>query len=297
MPDLQPMVKKACKKGHIVDFKTCSSSGRSSGGATTAQRSMSSIVLGRQMQNLGYSSQALTWQHDIAEATGVQPSPPQVQMMTSVHQEGPEQQAQRWQHKEGKDQCKGIAVWQGLQTCGESNPRLLVPPTTLLSMLMISLMTKLPMTQKKTTPRMTLRTNTKEVKMEDDSDGQGDEVMVGTATDVQDLDAEGDETMTKTTGQKIVVLLELLININTRRVPDVPTEKEYKRAALLDPEATAVNNIEEEDGTNNGDCPFIVHGLTGSTLEHLGGKVLGIGQEKEPESLYNNPQLYSQMFP
>ncbi|KAI0757497.1 hypothetical protein C8Q80DRAFT_1216104 [Daedaleopsis nitida] len=37
-----------------------------------------------------------------------------------------------------------------------------------------------------------------------------------------------------------------------------------------DPEATAVNNIEEEDGTDEGDCPFIVHGLTGSTLEHLG---------------------------
>ncbi|KAI0741521.1 hypothetical protein C8Q80DRAFT_1051205, partial [Daedaleopsis nitida] len=63
-----------------------------------------------------------------------------------------------------------------------------------------------------------------------------------------------------------------------------------------DPEATAVNNIEEEDGMDEGDCPFIVHGLTGSTLEHLGkvrpyeitaraieyfktgGKVLGIGQ-------------------
>ncbi|KAI0746413.1 hypothetical protein C8Q80DRAFT_1061794, partial [Daedaleopsis nitida] len=81
-----------------------------------------------------------------------------------------------------------------------------------------------------------------------------------------------------------------------------------------DPEATAVNNIEEEDSTDEGDCPFIVHGLTGSTLAHLGkvrpyeitaraikyfktgGKVLSIGQRKEPESVYNNLQLYPQMF-
>ena len=82
-----------------------------------------------------------------------------------------------------------------------------------------------------------------------------------------------------------------------------------------DPEATAVNNDNSDEETENGNCPFVVHGLTGSNLEHLGkirpkeiraraveyfksgGKALGIGQEKEPESLYNNPQLYPQMFP
>ena len=82
-----------------------------------------------------------------------------------------------------------------------------------------------------------------------------------------------------------------------------------------DSESTAVNNLEEDEGTEEGDCPFIVHRLTGKTLEHLGkirpyeitahavehfrsgGKVLGIGQHKEPESLYNNLQLYPQMFP
>ncbi|KAI0741508.1 hypothetical protein C8Q80DRAFT_1050484, partial [Daedaleopsis nitida] len=63
-----------------------------------------------------------------------------------------------------------------------------------------------------------------------------------------------------------------------------------------DPESTAVNDTDEEDGTEKGYCPFIVHGLTGSNLEQLGhsrpheitaraveyfksgGKVLGIGQ-------------------
>ena len=82
-----------------------------------------------------------------------------------------------------------------------------------------------------------------------------------------------------------------------------------------DAESTAVNNLDEDEGTEKGDCPFIVHGLTGKTLEHLGkirpyeitaravehfksgGKVLGIGQSKEPETLYNNPKLYPQMFP
>ena len=83
----------------------------------------------------------------------------------------------------------------------------------------------------------------------------------------------------------------------------------------VDPEAAAVNKTEEEEGVEEGECPFIVHGLTGETLERLGkirpyeikaravehfksgGKVLGIGQAEQPESLYNNPQLYPQMFP
>ena len=72
--------------------------------------------------------------------------------------------------------------------------------------------------------------------------------------------------------------------------------------------------MNEDDGTEKGDCLFIVHGLTGKTLEHLGkirpyeitaravehfksdGNVLDIGQSKESESLYNNPKLYPQMF-
>ena len=82
-----------------------------------------------------------------------------------------------------------------------------------------------------------------------------------------------------------------------------------------DPEATAVNDTEEDEGIEQGECPFVVHGLTGSNLERLahsrpheittraveyfksGGKVLGIGQAEQPESIYDNPQLYPQMFP
>ncbi|KAI0703149.1 hypothetical protein C8Q76DRAFT_771529 [Earliella scabrosa] len=82
-----------------------------------------------------------------------------------------------------------------------------------------------------------------------------------------------------------------------------------------DPEATAVYETEEDEGAETGDCPFIVHGLTGANLERLmntrrhevtaravdyfksGGKVLGIGQAEHPLSIYDNPQLYPQMFP
>ncbi|KAI0741496.1 hypothetical protein C8Q80DRAFT_1109884, partial [Daedaleopsis nitida] len=37
-----------------------------------------------------------------------------------------------------------------------------------------------------------------------------------------------------------------------------------------DPEATAVNDTEEDEGIEEGDCPFIVHGLTGTNLNKLG---------------------------
>ena len=83
----------------------------------------------------------------------------------------------------------------------------------------------------------------------------------------------------------------------------------------IDPEAAAVTGVNEKEGMKAGQCPFVVHGCTGTTFEHLdkqhphqiklhaiehfklGGKVLGIGQAKHFESLYNNPQLYPQMFP
>ncbi|TFK59312.1 hypothetical protein BDN72DRAFT_780922, partial [Pluteus cervinus] len=70
-------------------------------------------------------------------------------------------------------------------------------------------------------------------------------------------------------------------------------------------------NYEEEDGVDTGDCPFVVHGLSSTAittetaeslkataLKHMntGGKMLAIGQSLQPESLYNNPSLYPQMF-
>jgi hypothetical protein len=79
-----------------------------------------------------------------------------------------------------------------------------------------------------------------------------------------------------------------------------------------DPESTAVNDMEEEEGTETGKCPFVVHGLTGEeyttksikaikaiALQHLTSnrKILAIGHEAHPESIYNNPQLFPQMMP
>jgi hypothetical protein len=70
--------------------------------------------------------------------------------------------------------------------------------------------------------------------------------------------------------------------------------------------------MEDEDGTEEGICLFTVHGLTGDeytrltmtqltaqALKHLHdqGKVLGIGHEDKPQSMYDNPQAYPQMFP
>ena len=76
-------------------------------------------------------------------------------------------------------------------------------------------------------------------------------------------------------------------------------------------------NVNEDDilGVEEGKCPFIVHGITGEELSKLektnpqqlktiavkhfksNSKMLGIGISDEPESTYNNPQLYPQMFP
>ena len=71
-------------------------------------------------------------------------------------------------------------------------------------------------------------------------------------------------------------------------------------------------DTELEDGTEHDECPFVVHGLSGEDLDtksittlkgialrHLnsGGKVLVIGHSSTLESIYNNPELYPQMFP
>lgn len=78
------------------------------------------------------------------------------------------------------------------------------------------------------------------------------------------------------------------------------------------PEGTSVHDMEEEEGTADGECTFTVHGLTGeelnvmsinavkvNALQHLNsqGKFLAIGHSEEPESIWHNPQLYPQMFP
>ena len=92
-----------------------------------------------------------------------------------------------------------------------------------------------------------------------------------------------------------------------------PVSIEYRESVTNKvPKGTSVFDQEEEDGTEEGDCAFAVHGLTGETLNsmspsavkvlaliHLNnnGKMLAVGHSDKLESIWNNPQLYPQMFP
>ena len=104
-------------------------------------------------------------------------------------------------------------------------------------------------------------------------------------------------------------------NENLNEYPEdmPPVSIEYKQMQHnKTPEGTSVHDMEVEDGTEEGDCAFTVHGLTGhdlnvmstnaikvKALQHLNsqGKILAIGHAQEPESIWHNPQLYPQMFP
>ncbi|KIM77361.1 hypothetical protein PILCRDRAFT_12005, partial [Piloderma croceum F 1598] len=79
------------------------------------------------------------------------------------------------------------------------------------------------------------------------------------------------------------------------------------------PEATSAFDNEDEDGVEDGPCPFVVNGVMGEQLEsmtleamiakaakHLredDGGVLAVGHDDRPQSTYHNPQLYPMMFP
>jgi hypothetical protein len=92
-----------------------------------------------------------------------------------------------------------------------------------------------------------------------------------------------------------------------------PVSIEYKEMSTnKTPEGTSVFDMEDEDGVEDGDCPFMVHGLTGEALntmstnalkakalQHLNsqGKILAVGHAEHAESIWRNPQLYPQMFP
>ena len=77
-------------------------------------------------------------------------------------------------------------------------------------------------------------------------------------------------------------------------------------------EATSVFDMEDEDGVEEGNCPFVVHGLTGENystlskdatralaLQHLikDQKILFVGHGTKPESMFNNSQLFPSMMP
>ena len=77
-------------------------------------------------------------------------------------------------------------------------------------------------------------------------------------------------------------------------------------------EATSVFDMEDEDGVEEGKCPFVVHGITGENystlskdatralaLQHLikDQNILFVGHGTKPESIFNNSQLFPSMMP
>ncbi|KAI0739539.1 hypothetical protein C8Q80DRAFT_1221996 [Daedaleopsis nitida] len=83
--------------------------------------------------------------------------------------------------------------------------------------------------------------------------------------------------------------------------PPVIVNYTQRMGSNKDSESTAVNNTEEDEGVEQGDCPFLVCGLPGTALADLAdvrpykitaravkhsksnGKALDIGQAKQPE--------------
>jgi hypothetical protein len=78
------------------------------------------------------------------------------------------------------------------------------------------------------------------------------------------------------------------------------------------PEATSVFDLATDEGVQNGNCPFVVHGITGEqlttktvaaqkgiALQHWNnnGPGLSVSHASETQSIYNNPDLYPQIFP
>ncbi|KAF7972078.1 hypothetical protein HWV62_19157 [Athelia sp. TMB] len=89
----------------------------------------------------------------------------------------------------------------------------------------------------------------------------------------------------------------------------------HKRNDVRDVDALAADDDGEEEGTTEGECSFVVHGLTETDLapetgqtwkqlkaaavQHLaeGGHVMAVGHDNEPVNTFKNPSLYPQMFP
>ena len=102
-------------------------------------------------------------------------------------------------------------------------------------------------------------------------------------------------------------------NLDKYPVRGTPVVIDYRQSILnRDKEAISVHDNEEEEGVENGDCSFVVHGLTGDefsemtletikarALEHLmkDGKIAFIGHASQPESLYKNSHLFPSMMP
>lgn len=93
--------------------------------------------------------------------------------------------------------------------------------------------------------------------------------------------------------------------------PPVTVEYQYSLSNKAE-EGTSLFDDAPEDGVEQGDCPFVVHGLTGEqcdtktvnalkgiALRHWNnhGGALAVSHDSQPLSIYNNPNLYPQIFP
>ncbi|KAH9480490.1 hypothetical protein JR316_0006375 [Psilocybe cubensis] len=103
-------------------------------------------------------------------------------------------------------------------------------------------------------------------------------------------------------------------NLQSYPLIGVPVAVDYRqRNGTNRMESTmSLHDEGEDEGTVDGPCPFTVHGLSGTdygnmsiqalkakALQHIEneGKMLAIGHDPKPQSMYDNPQAYPQMFP
>jgi PIF1-like helicase/Helitron helicase-like domain at N-terminus len=93
--------------------------------------------------------------------------------------------------------------------------------------------------------------------------------------------------------------------------PPVSVQYQYSLENKTE-EGTSIFDNALEDGVDQGDCPFVVHGLTGEqyntktinalkglALRHWNnnGGALAVSHDSSAQSIYNNPSLYPQIFP
>ena len=65
------------------------------------------------------------------------------------------------------------------------------------------------------------------------------------------------------------MLLSFLLNLGEYPEDSPLVVVDYRESSSnKDPDSTAINDMEEETGTETGQCPFVLHGLTGEEYFH-----------------------------
>ncbi|KAF8583651.1 hypothetical protein K439DRAFT_1647151 [Ramaria rubella] len=95
-------------------------------------------------------------------------------------------------------------------------------------------------------------------------------------------------------------------NLNSYKDNEIPVTIEYHHShSNKHAQSTSIHDCEPEEETAEGECPFVVNGITGDELPiHNTKKLIAIAMEHLqnngrilPASIYDNPQLYPQAFP